>query len=890
MKLKRKIRWGVPAGIRQFHKSSFGTERSFPGEFLLFLLCTLLFYGATISMTKSMFGWPAVTGAVLFRIFFITCAVTALLEAVSRLREERRMLARLGIAMTGMAGVLFYLFRTKQGEEVLFGLQALVYDYIVRWNVYFGTSYWVWQGRTAFVKEGLYFALSVLCVFTVWTGRRSNHTWTAAIVPLAVLCGGLMVGTVPAGSGLFLLAAALLLCNGTGFRCVAFFATPDKDGRESGNLKHFLWVPLAVGVLVLCLVVRNAGTSSAEVRVEDGLEKMVEKQNEILLKVVDWKIWEKVRVGKALEQTVNGFLEERGVFDSGNESEYARLDNKKPFRGNGEVFRMTFEKKPVYGTYLPGFYADTYEAGIWDSEESFDEFCNENGFTPAIVAENLRKQSTGWVLESKEAESLLASEGKGVRGSLYYEEPRQTKAYLPYFSESPDGDVQALSDSHLVKAKDREELSFVFWEYRVSELVSYMFREGVSQEDNEKEAWEEPYESYVAELFLTVPEGMEQVKAVAEKIRNTDRHFFRIDGTESVNVERFDRAYQVADWMRHNTNYSLDLPELPMGAEPVEFFLGESRQGYCKHYASASVLVLRELGVPARYVSGYLVGDYEEDKENGNYTITVRERNVHAWVEIYLEGIGWVPIEVTKGYSVLPVGEKVYCQTEDGDYRETYINWAGNGTGTENPYGGTAPYNPSGPANGGTPENMPQQGSQSGNGTGNQGQSHGNGAPENTEQDTGPNYGKERRPERKQKLDLSLNPAVVIFAFPVLCILFPFMKWMRKKLGKADEKHMKRKMKRLDNREKIELLNRRLYRKLRKKGRILKRFLRDTEYENVLEKFRLVLSREEKERYMHLVKAAAFSDGEFTEEEVEFCKQVYHKVLYEKGVKENDRE
>ncbi len=889
MKLKRNIRWGAPAGIKQFHKTSFGTERSLPGEFSLFLLCTLLFYGSAISMTQSMFGWPKNSGSVLFRIFFLSCAVTALLEGVSLLQKRWRMWVRIGIGVTGTAGALFYLFGTKQGEEVLFGLQALVYDYICGWNVYFGTSYWVWQGKSGLLEEGLAFGLSVLCILTVWVGRRSNYTWIAAVVPLFVLGAGLLVGKVPTGSGLFLLAAAVLLCNGAGFRRVAFLATPDKYGRESGSLKHFLWVPVAVGVLLLCLVVRSAGNSSAEVRVEDGLEKMVEKQNEILRKVVDWDLWKKVRVGKALEHTVNGFLEERGVFDSGSESEYARLDNKKPFRGNGEVFRLTFEKKPVYGTYLAGFYADTYEDGIWDSEGAFDEFCKKNGFTPATVAEELRKQSTEWVLEAKEVDSLLAPEVKGVKGCLYYEEPRQTKAYLPYFSKSLDGGVQALEDSRYVKEKGRAELSFVLWEYRVSELVSYMFREGIA-EDREKATWEEPYASYVAETFLTVPEGMEQVNAVAEEIRNTERSFFRIDGTASVNVERFNRAYQVADWMRHNTTYSLDLPELPLGAEPVEFFLGESRQGYCKHYAGASVLVLRKLGVPARYVSGYLVGDYEEEEENGNYTVTVRERNVHAWVEIYLEGIGWVPIEVTKGYSVLPAGEKVYHQTEDGGYRESYINWEGNGTGTGDSYGGTAPYNPSAPAITGTPGSPQEQGSQSGNGTGNQGQSHGTGDSENRGQENGPDYGKEKKTAGKRKLDLSLNPVIIVFAFPVLCMLFPFTKWIRKRMGKADERHMRRKMKRLDNRGQIELLNQRLYRKLRKKGRILKRVLRDTEYEDVLEKFRLVLSREERERYMHLVKAAAFSGGEFTEEEVEFCKQVYHKVLYEKGVKENDRE
>ena len=57
----------------------------------------------------------------------------------------------------------------------------------------------------------------------------------------------------------------------------------------------------------------------------------------------------------------------------------------------------------------------------------------------------------------------------------------------------------------------------------------------------------------------------------------------------------------------------------------------------------------------------------------------------------------------------------------------------------------------------------------------------------------------------------------------------------------------------------------------------------------MLRKYSEVLSREERERYMHLVKAAAFSYNGFTDEEVAFCKQVYHRVLYERA-KEEDKD
>jgi hypothetical protein len=76
----------------------------------------------------------------------------------------------------------------------------------------------------------------------------------------------------------------------------------------------------------------------------------------------------------------------------------------------------------------------------------------------------------------------------------------------------------------------------------------------------------------------------------------------------------------------------------------VEYFLIDSRQGYCMHFATAATLMLRELGVPARYVDGYVA-----EAKAGRIT-NVPDSAAHAWVEIYLPGLGWYPVEVTPGY------------------------------------------------------------------------------------------------------------------------------------------------------------------------------------------------------------------------------------------------
>lgn len=102
-------------------------------------------------------------------------------------------------------------------------------------------------------------------------------------------------------------------------------------------------------------------------------------------------------------------------------------------------------------------------------------------------------------------------------------------------------------------------------------------------------------------------------------------------------------AQEVARWLASMCEYDPDTPLTPEGEDFAEHFLSTGR-GYCMHFATAATLLLRELGVPARYVSGYVA-----DMRSG-MTINVPDSAAHAWVEVYLPGYGWYPVEVTPGY------------------------------------------------------------------------------------------------------------------------------------------------------------------------------------------------------------------------------------------------
>lgn len=104
----------------------------------------------------------------------------------------------------------------------------------------------------------------------------------------------------------------------------------------------------------------------------------------------------------------------------------------------------------------------------------------------------------------------------------------------------------------------------------------------------------------------------------------------------------YDKVMAVTNYLRDNITYQETIPEVPVGKEPVDWFLFEYKKGFCNYYATAEAVLLRAAGIPARWSVGYAQGEKLED---GNYL--VRQRDAHAWPEIYFAGLGWVEFEPT---------------------------------------------------------------------------------------------------------------------------------------------------------------------------------------------------------------------------------------------------
>ena len=111
----------------------------------------------------------------------------------------------------------------------------------------------------------------------------------------------------------------------------------------------------------------------------------------------------------------------------------------------------------------------------------------------------------------------------------------------------------------------------------------------------------------------------------------------------------YDLVMALTTYLQHNYRYTLDLPRVPSGRDPVDWFLFDVKTGYCEQFASALTLMLRGLGVPARLATGYATGDYDAVLNQA----VVRERDAHAWVEVWFPSHGWVPVDPTPGVDPL---------------------------------------------------------------------------------------------------------------------------------------------------------------------------------------------------------------------------------------------
>lgn len=182
-----------------------------------------------------------------------------------------------------------------------------------------------------------------------------------------------------------------------------------------------------------------------------------------------------------------------------------------------------------------------------------------------------------------------------------------------------------------------------------SESESYYYRYAACSEDMYQSINEDVYD-----------ENFEFYESVSMEIPDNIRELFDeilIDAVyyDGTNQGLYDTIQYVKSYLRKNARYTLSPGKLKKGDDFVVDFLTEKKEGYCTAFASAAVLMFRYLGVPARYAEGYLItnNDYR-DKDvmtDGYVKVAVMDSFAHAWPEIYIKGVGFMPVEVTPAYT-----------------------------------------------------------------------------------------------------------------------------------------------------------------------------------------------------------------------------------------------
>ena len=82
----------------------------------------------------------------------------------------------------------------------------------------------------------------------------------------------------------------------------------------------------------------------------------------------------------------------------------------------------------------------------------------------------------------------------------------------------------------------------------------------------------------------------------------------------------------------------------------VDQFLFDTKRGYCDNFSTSMVVMLRSIGIPARWVKGFAPGEINQNAA-GESVYRITNNEAHSWVEAYMPGLGWMPFEPTIGFS-----------------------------------------------------------------------------------------------------------------------------------------------------------------------------------------------------------------------------------------------
>lgn len=426
--------------------------------------------------------------------------------------------------------------------------------------------------------------------------------WILGVLIVYILWAGLLIGRVPSMSSLGMLVISYCGMSAViSARNMPVYQEDKNFGTGKGGLCMGL---LACLLLMIAALVLTPVLSPKVLKHQKAVYYAVNRIEQQVLSG-DFKDWNLFANASLPFYSSSGMLDNREI----------------KYKGEDELI-VVAEKRPEKDLYLRGFVGDEYMGSRWNRIAGRD---NSRSHKIQNISYQALEQAAS-AGETLEEENL----------QLQFLQADSSLGYVPYYSYIPDSTKVEGDGAVQGSSGDIQEYQGFYRDY--SQLAA------VTSPDTSESA-EAEYRAFVYEQYTLVPkEGVERLVSQCRQQDLTDPE-------------------EVTDYIRSvlhgTTSYSLTLDKLPRGEDFAEYFLYKQRKGYCIHYATTAALMYRIFGIPARYVTGYIVPQNHFTEKDGSYQAVVKDDKSHAWVEIYLDGRGWMPVEMTPGYLPSEEGQEI---------------------------------------------------------------------------------------------------------------------------------------------------------------------------------------------------------------------------------------
>lgn len=131
---------------------------------------------------------------------------------------------------------------------------------------------------------------------------------------------------------------------------------------------------------------------------------------------------------------------------------------------------------------------------------------------------------------------------------------------------------------------------------------------------------------------------------------------------------KYNKALAIEQYLKNNYHYTERPKNVPDGEDPIVYFINDSQEGFCQHFNSALIMLLRSIDIPARYVKGYYYEPVDQDAaerqgylegiDSGDEYQTIYDFHAHAWVEAYFPEVGWITLDATPGRNYFSSGRQ----------------------------------------------------------------------------------------------------------------------------------------------------------------------------------------------------------------------------------------